>query len=363
MDTETTTGPDAPAAASSPAPVDGSTYLASLTREQRQEWNRTGTLPDATTPADSSSAQPGDQAASTDASRAAASEPANPADKQKAPRPDVKARNAQLDGEIAELKEKLRLRATLREELARTDRPTPDARTSDSSPERPKTTREEWQRYRAMPDAPQPDKFEHYEDFTAAMSVFIADKRFEEREQASRVDASQRAHVERVQRTVADANKRIEEHCQADPAFRDKVHPDLLEIVPAGLLALQPNAAIGPHNVVAQEILESKVMPQLFEYFSTPDGIQEWASLMALPPTKLLLGFGRIEARFLPAAGTAAAGEKKPAAKTVTTAPEPPTTLGKKATDPVDQAESAVKNGDFRAYKRLADREDLNARR
>src|ERR1043165_6847551 len=127
MSTETTTR-DAPTVASSatpePVPLPD---LASLSKSQREQWRLTGKVeadPPKDVPAASSSAEPVTQAPSTEGSTPAASEPAKGK--------GVKARNSELDAEITELREKLKLRAALREELD--SRKGPDVTPAASSP-------------------------------------------------------------------------------------------------------------------------------------------------------------------------------------------------------------------------------------
>ena len=67
----------------------------------------------------------------------------------------------------------------------------------------------DWKRYLALPDAPTADQFETYDDFMAARAQFIADRRYEDREQESRqrqsVDSMTQAHFGRLQRARDDA--------------------------------------------------------------------------------------------------------------------------------------------------------------
>jgi hypothetical protein len=80
---------------------------------------------------------------------------------------DEKARADRLEAE----------NARLRQPAAREPNAAPAAA---AAPGAKPTTTAEYQRYRAMPDAPQFDKFEDSDDFVAAMSLFIFDKRQEE---------------------------------------------------------------------------------------------------------------------------------------------------------------------------------------
>lgn len=335
-----TSHPDAQPAESSPA-TESSDHLASLSPADLQSWEKSGVLPDGS--AESSPATP-DQAASTDASSSPASEPGKPAKGLK-----LKARSAEIEAENQALQEKLRLRALLREELARTDRPTDAPRDSSPAPDRAP----EWKRYVDMPDAPQEDAFDNYRDFTAAMGTFIADKRYEERESRQRIQQQHSQHAEKVHQTIESAQARIQAYQQTDPDFATKVHPALLELRPVS--SLGSDERIGPENVLAEEVLKSEVQPHLMLHFSTPEGQAEWGRMLRLAPSDLLRAFGRIEARF--------ESQAPASTKTITSAPAPAMTLGRKPAAPANDVESAVANGDFAAYSARMNARDVAAHR
>jgi len=112
-----------------------------------------------------------------------------------------------------------------------------------------------------------------------------------------------------------------------------------------------------PANVLLQAVVESDAAAPLLLHFSTPAGQQDWSNIAAAPtPAAMLRAFGRIEARFLSDGSQAPA--PKPAAKPITSAPEPPTALGRRASSP-DVAASALAKGDFAGYRAAADAADL----
>lgn len=311
-----------------------------------------GSSSESTARADSSPAPSGDQSASTDASTQAASETAPPPDT--TPKKGIQTRTQQLDAEVQQLQEKLKLRKALREELDSLDRPAP-ATQAASQPAPP--TQAEHVRYQQHPHAPKAEQFDTYEEFVAAMGVFIADQRFEEREQRTRLDAQSRERVSSVQQTITGFSEKLAAARTADPEFDQKVDPGLFQLTPA--FALAPGVAPRAANVLIQACVESDVSVALLQHFSTPAGQQEWAGLAAAPtPAAMLRQFGRIEARFASDGPTA----EQPA-KAVSSAPTPPTTLGTKPPQSADRAGAAVKAGDYRGYEAAANAADLAVRR
>lgn len=349
MEQQTETG--AQPAASPTAPVDSSSILSSLSGEQYAHWTKTGELPTPDAAADSSPAPSGDQSVSTE-TKPAASEAATPVDK---PAKNVKTRSAELDAEIAELNRKLELRRTLREELASTQRPV-DATPAESSTA--KSSSSELDRYKNHPDAPKTEDFDVYEDYLDARAVFLADRRYEDRQRAESLDRESKARLATIEQTIADFSQGIAKAKEADPDFESKVDPRLMAIKPA--FALGPKEQLGPHNVLVEEIVKSDQRAALLLHFSSPEGQEDWKRLCGLQPAAMLKAFGRIEAR-LETPGPAA-GEKPPA-KTVTSAPDPPLTLGKKPAQPADSAEGAIKAGDYRAYEAIENARAVAAHR
>jgi hypothetical protein len=351
-----TANTDASTPASSAAPVTAQATLDSLSHDERQSWELTGEFPDRisvggatadATPtdvaADSSPAVPDDQAAATAASPAPASEPGKPAKEKGA-----KARSAELDAEIAEMRERLRVRAQLREELARVD--PPQTRTAASSPAA-ETKQAEWERIMAQPGAPKEDDFQSYGAFTAAAAHFVTNAVLQEHTQRQTAESAFRREIDSVRQMGEQAQSRVAAFAESTPDFASKVNPHLLEIdtATARRLSGQP---IGPQHVLAEQVATSERVGELLIHFSTPEGQADWNRLVRSP--SLLRDFGRLEERL----GAAASA---PAPKHVSDAPAPQTVLGQRPADTSDPMDSAIKRKDQAAYAREANKRDLAA--
>lgn len=329
----------------------------------RAAWLETGAIP---TPsdavADSSPAEPAEQAASTDASLTAASEPAKPAEKKATPGLD--ARETEVHARIARLKESLALADHLEKQLQAKTQPKSDAPKAESSTAATVgLTKAEYQTYLDMPDAPKLGDFQEIEHHTAAMALFIArkeaDATFERKFGEISKSASEReTRLRDVSERVGRADAAYKAYLEATPDADQKIDPRLAQIVPASLL--EHPAEAKPHNILADAVMDSGVPGQLHAYFSTPDGTKHWQSLLRLAgnPQAVAFEFGKLAARFDSRAASSATPPK-----TVSTAPEPVEPLGKRPAAPPDDAESALLSGDFEAYERAMNARDFAARR
>lgn len=354
---------------SSPAPVTtrGEAVLESMNSTERATWEKTGDLPahvaisgsqtdvpadssPASTPAASSPASPGVQAASTDAQIAPASEPGTP-QKPTGHKGNAETRIQELLIADRKAREEIaRLNGQI-EALSRVSKP--DAPTAGSSPDKT-PTKAEYQRYLAMPDAPKEEDFENYREFSAAMGLFITDKRWQEHETRAQQHSQLQRHVAHVQQVGETAAARVQEAIKADPAFASKVDERLLAIEPASVRRIA-GQKVGPQHVLVDHILQSDHTDKLLLHFSTEPGQHEWAALCALPPDGLLRAFGRLEARFEGSVNPA------PAPKHVSSAPAPPAVLGGRAAEAVDPVDAAIRSKDPGAYIREANKRELAA--
>lgn len=345
------------AASAAPTPLSGQAALDAMSPEQLATWERTGDLPSTTPSADSSPAKPAEQAAGTPASptESAASEPAKPADAGKDK--GAKARSAELDTEITELRDKLRIRAALREELGR-EQPRQDARQPESSAGTP-PTKAEWQRYMEMPNAPREEDFERFGDFTAAMGLFITDQRWQEHQSRAQHQTAIERQVQSVEQLGQTARERIEAATKDDPDFAKKVDDGLLAIEPASVVRLK-GGKVGPANVLAEEILKSEHTGKLLLHFSSEEGRRDGARLVQMSYPELMRAFGRLEARF-ESTGTPAA-DTRPTPKDLSTAPAPGTELGKRPQEPLDPTQAALQRKDYAAYEAAENARFVGAR-
>lgn len=309
----------------------------------------TRTTRDPSSPAGEASASPDAAAEAAAPSDGASGDSSKPAPKAR----NLETRSKDVSDEVAKLQGQIRLRKALREELAALA-PSSNAQPQGSQPA-PKSDAETWRRYSALPNAPQVEQFERYEDYLDARAEFISDRRFEDRERQRALDAQSNQRMSETQKTIQTFHERIGKAREADPAIDDKIDPGLLQIVPA--FALRQGEELRPANVLLQAVVESDAAAGLLLHFSTPAGQQDWSNIAAAPtPAAMLRAFGRIEARFL--ADGSPPPASKPAAKPITSAPEPPTALGRRANSP-DVASSALAKGDFAGYRAAADAADL----
>jgi hypothetical protein len=342
--------PDTGVSQTAPPPVPD---IASLSPADRQTWRLTGEAPK-TTPADSSPAPSGDQSVSTDTTAAAASEPAKPAETK--PPKNAETRIQELLAERAQA----RAEANRYREALESLRRTPDAKPAESSPAKP--SKAEWQRYREHPDAPKVENFDTYEDYLDARATFIADQRYAEREQVQQRTVQRQQLESEIQTIQQTAKQRLDEYAKTDSELSKKVDPGLLDI-PTVWSCLQNGITPGPENAIIEEITKSEAIAPLAIYFSTPEGQKEFGELVVLgrkDAAAMLRRFGRIEAKF---EKRAEASAEPPPLKTVSTAPAPPTVLGKKPAEPADEAKAAMARGDFAAYKRILNERERAALR
>lgn len=296
-----------------------------------------------TPPAAPSPAPPAVQAASTDATSKPASEPAKP------------PKNA--DTRVQEL---LADRATERAARERAERrvaeleartPAPDVKAAASSPA-------------PVPDAePDPTDATKYPDgqfdrrFLKDQARWEAKQEYAERtaahEQQQRDAAAQQqqqARLEQHQTQSAAFRTRIETAQAADPAVLEAIDPQLLRLTPS--IALPPGERPTFGHAVADVLLQSDDPIALARHFSDP---AEVTRLSNLTPEAFYREIGRIEARLaIPAAVAAPPTSSK--------TPAPPPTLGRQPTTLVDDAHSAVTDGDFPRFQSAMRQRDRAAR-
>jgi hypothetical protein len=352
-----TSAPAGEAAQGVDAPSAG---LHDLSKADRDSFYATGKLPAAKDPdadADSSTAPSGEQSDATASKTAPASETGKPA-------PGKKARNSE-EGRISELLEDRRRDREMHSRLQRDnddlkkrlealEKPKSDAKPDSSTAVDP--SEPAWKKYRAMKDAPKADDFEHLDDYVAAMGTFVAQQIA--RQEATGViteretKQAERAAADRDIETAVDtAHTRLQADETAFPDLKAKVDDRFKQIVPARLMP--DGQAIGPHHYAKDQItFESEHPLQLSAFYSTEDGLAEWAAMMKMPPKQIER---TILARDLAFRRTPAQGKPAAAAKTFTKTPEPPENTGKKPSHVGDPAEAAVKKGDFRAFMSAMD--------
>lgn len=350
---------DASAGSSPAAPLSGTDFLESLSGSEREAFFEAPAseriermakpssekAPKAQTdaPAESSPAEPVEQAASTDAIPKTDSEPVAPAKTK-----GLDAREEQIRTRQARLKEQLaetdRLERELHERQARLRtpaQPKPDA-TQDSSPAEKKRA---FDQYANDPRAPKLDAFDDYNAWAVEMMDFISDRKLEQRDTQAREQHAQFEQQRELQTAVDTSKTRFNAFVEQTPDFAERVNPGLLNIAP--ISALKEGDPIGPHNFIAEQIWRSEFPGELALHFSEhPTEFQALCDLN--DPAAITRRIGRIEAAFdrseAPRAST-------PVPKTIPDADELPVLVGKKAPVTGSDSESALKSKDFRAYE------------
>lgn len=218
---------------------------------------------------------------------------------------------------------------------------------------------------------PRAETFDDHEQYLDARDEWT--ERRIERKQASaahgarvtqeqtELSAAQQARVEKFGAQL-DAAK------VADPTFTDKLSPQVRALRP--LAALLPGEAGGAEHIVAEQVFDSPIAPQVLLHLSAhPEAL---ARLTAMPPEIqampaavrvarhihwIVKEFGKLEAT-LSAPETAVEPPPPPApSKTLTSAPSPAQTLGSKPAAAVDPKAAAVKSGNTQAYRDIRRRE------
>lgn len=335
---------DAQIAAPSAAPATESAPLAveSFNSTERETWLRTGETPTRTdAPADSSTAKPVDQAVST--------ETRTPADSEPAKRSDPRATENRIPELLAERAAERARADALQRELDALRRPQSKDAHADSSPA--PVTEPDYKRFLKLPDAPKLEAFDTVEEHTAAMSLFIADKRYEERAAQQQQAEAQTQRERSIEERESGFRERITAAIKADPTFPTKVIPEVRDLMPVHVARAvgQPITAL---NALADEFLTNPNGPALMLHFSDhPDELRRFAGLSV---AEFFRELGRVEAQM-----TAPPQTLPPTTKTLTDAPEPPTTLGKKAAESADEASAALARGDFATYQRVTNAREL----
>lgn len=213
---------------------------------------------------------------------------AEPEPKKAKPREDPNARISQA---IARQRE-----AERRAEAAERRAAELEAARSQPAVDQPKPVPDR-ERYMALPNAPKEENYERYSDYTADLSIFIADQRYAEKEQARQQTAAQR-QAEQAREAVNTAFiGRIE---AAEPDFLQSVSQHVLDIPTFD--SLQPNEPVTAWHVIGEEIRRSEHVVGLMRFFTQhPDELQRLATL---PPRELTRSMAILESRI----GAAPAG-------------------------------------------------------
>ena len=165
---------------------------------------------------------------------------------------------------------------------------------------------------------PKSTDFETYEEFTEALAEWKFNENVQKMQSQQRQEAIERETAHRF----SGFEKKMKDHMEADPTFKDRISPNVLNLRP--LSALAQGEPRGPLNALAEHFLVSEVAPKLIEYFSEhEDELQRFSTLH---PLRFGVELGKVEERLSVGSHTAAApvvemSKAKPPVRPVTGGP------------------------------------------
>lgn len=216
----------------------------------------------------------------------------------------------------------------------------------------------------AQPPAPKaspaaaPEKFEAWDTYSekhpdASYDDYIdarADFRFEQRQAAIQREAHQAQRAQTVEATQKTFVERMTKLTQADPEFVNGIAPGLLALRPTHTLGEGEQATV--HNAIADYVMESEQGPQLLKHFT--DHPDDYAAVAQLPPDKFFARMGKLEAAL---ERPVVSSDPKPVSRMT----PPATTLGTRASTPVDEEDAAVESRNFARFHEIQTRRRLAA--
>lgn len=164
---------------------------------------------------------------------------------------------------------------------------------------------------------PKSTDFETYEEFTEALAEWKFNENVQKLQSQQRMEAIERETAHRF----SSFEKKMKDHMDADPTYKDRISPNVLNLRP--LSAMAPGEPRGPLNALAEHFLVSEVAPKLIEYFSEhEDELQRFSTLH---PLRFGVELGKVEERLSAGSFTAAApvemSKAKPPVRPVTGGP------------------------------------------
>lgn len=169
---------------------------------------------------------------------------------------------------------------------------------------------------------PKADDFETYDEYVEALTDWKA----EQRDKTVKESAHREALLSHQQSLFNSFQERIQKAIEADPTIDEKIHPDIVAMVPNGPVDFSKRMSnddlIGVHFIAEEKGLD--MMRHLSEY---PDVLQR---LRGLSQPQLLVELGRIDARL----------------GSVTTAPDPKPISISRANPPVRPVTAVAPSGD-----------------
>jgi hypothetical protein len=146
----------------------------------------------------------------------------------------------------------------------------------------------DWARFKQIPGVPTVDQFDAYEDYSMAMSAFVADVRHHERDVERAQSYQQHQYEQTQQAQTAQWNGRLQEARAENANFDSSLNPDTPMSLPMQHLAME-----SPHGI------------QILQWLSAhPDESQR---ISTLHPAETYREMGKLEARLEAAPSRASA--------------------------------------------------------
>jgi hypothetical protein len=348
--------------------------LAGLTPEQLSNWKNTGAFPGDKSAKESKQAKEPeptnaeDTATSKEASAAETAKPSpdsDPDHKQQEPHKKgkgVKERNSELDAEITELQNKLKTRRELRQQLTEADK---DQGAKKAAPPAAavKETPEQKQAAQTLKDKvsdkikeikSRADKYDSYEDMVAdisdAFAQAIADDvlpvKLQEALDKFKGELKAEQKKESEESEVQKKNREIEQSFKERVAQSIEKHDDFVAV------AFDKDLPVKEGSAVDQYILRSEVGTEILYFLGK--NRDELTRINGLDPFDQMRELRDIETKL--------SGDS-PAANKVTRAPKPVSEVAAKTTVPGDEADQALRNGDFQSYMKNKNAKEVAARK
>ena len=235
-------------------------------------------------------------------------------------------------------------------------------------------TQAEWRRYLAMPDAPRLDAvdahgnavFASVDEHSAAMALFVADKRAEERAHAQREEQFHTQRQRFLQERGETFTTKLQAAAEADPDFLDKIPPEVATARPLSGCVRDPHGRlVDPTtrrpptfaNVAAEAAFRSDTPDKLLTYLHAHP--QEVDAIVARPSADWLPALihldGRLSGPLTPAAPAAPAPAAVASpAPPISAAPPPPPSVSR-AGSMANPSQVALERGDYDTFSKLED--------
>ncbi len=211
----------------------------------------------------------------------------------------------------------------------------------------PAPTQADYQRYLAHPDAPKLDTFDTYDQWAAALAVFIADQRYDERQQADRTRAVQETNSRYLKTKSQEFGTRLQQAATADPDFLDKIPPQLVTAVPVSSLSPEARAKATFANIAAEVAFWSEDPAAFLMHLHAHQ--DETLAIAKQPPQEWMRRLTALDGRLSASRAPSNIPSAEPP-RTLTGAPPPPQTLGTKPAEATNPEHAAAARNDFRGY-------------